>query len=288
MTTPATAPGPGRPPLTPARRWVLAIGVVLSLVLIAWGALMLVNLLGRTTEERSATLPATGGRLVVSSSGGAVRVVSADVDDIRVVSRLRYGLSAPRLRQDSGPDGVHLAASCPWYSSYCSVDYEVTVPTGMAVRADSSGGSITVRGISGAVETASSGGSITVADSTGGVRARSSGGSVTVSAATGSVDLESSGGSILGDRLRAGEVHAESSGGGVRLIFAVPPDLVEASSSGGGVEVLLPRVAGGYRVDASSSGGDRVVEVPTDPASAREVSARSSGGDVRVLSADDG
>jgi hypothetical protein len=281
-------PAPRRAPLTPARRRVLAVGVVLSVVAIAWGVLQLVNVLGRTTEERSATLPATGGRLVVSSSGGSVRVTAADVADIRVVSKLSYGLSAPKLRQDAGPDGVHLDASCPWYSSWCSVDYEITVPTGMAISAESSGGSITVRGGSGAVEASSSGGSVTIADTTGSVRARSSGGSVTVRSVTGSVRLDSSGGSVLGTGLRGGEARADSSGGSVRLVFDVPPDLVQASSSGGRVEVLLPRVDGGYRVDASSSGGSQVVEVPTDPASTRRITVHSSGGSARVLSTEAG
>jgi hypothetical protein len=267
---------------------VLAVGVVLSVAAIAWGAFQLVNLLGRTSEDRSATLPATGGRLVVSSSGGSVRVVTGDVTDIRVVSHLEYGLSAPRLRQDAGPDGVRLDASCPWYSSLCSVDYEIIVPTGMAVSAESSGGSINVRGVTGAVEAGSSGGSITVTDATGSIRAHSSGGSITVNSSTGAVDLDSSGGSIVGTGLRGGQARAESSGGGVRLVFDVPPDLVEATSSGGDVEVLLPRVAGGYRVDASSSGGDQTVDVPTDPASTRRVTVQSSGGDARVLSTEAG
>jgi hypothetical protein len=281
-------PAPRRAPLTPARRWVLAVGVVLSVAAIAWGALQLANVLGRTTEERSATLPATGGRLVVSSSGGSVRVTAADVGDIRVVSKLRYGLSAPKLRQDSGPDGVHLDASCPWYSSWCSVDYEITIPTGMAVWAESSGGSITVRGGSGAVEVSSSGGSVTVADAAGSVRAHSSGGGVTVRGVTGTIDLDSSGGGVLGTGLRGSEAHAESSGGSVRLTFDVPPDLVSASSGGGKVEVLLPRVDGGYRVDASSSGGDQEVGVPTDPDSARKIIVHSSGGDARVLETEAG
>jgi hypothetical protein len=275
-----------RVPLSPARRWVLAVGVVLSLVAIAWGALFLVNLLGRTSEDRSVTLPATGGQLVVSSSGGGIRVTAGDVTEIRAVSHLEYGLSAPRLRQESRSDGVHLDASCRWYSTFCSVDYDITVPTGMAIRAESSGGSITVRGVTGAVDTSSSGGSITVAQTTGSVRARSSGGGVTVQASNGPLELESSGGGILGTGLRGGQAHAESSGGSVRLIFDTAPETVEASSSGGKVEVLLPPVDGGYRVDASSSGGTQVVEVPTDPASTRRVTVRSSGGDARVLPTD--
>jgi hypothetical protein len=275
---------PPRAPLSPTRRWVLGIGVVLSVATIAWGALLLVDLLGRTSEDRSTTLPATGGRLVVSSSGGDVRVAAGDVADVRVLAHLRYGLSAPRLVQEATADGVHLDASCPWYSSFCSVDYEITVPARLAVRAESSGGSITVRGVSGAVNTDSSGGSITVADTTGSVRARSSGGGITISSAAGPVELDTSGGDVVATGLR-GDAAAESSGGSVRLVFDAPPTSVRASSSGGHVEVLLPRVEGGYRVDASSSGGDHAIGVPTDPASSRRVVVRSSGGDARVLMA---
>jgi len=263
---------------------VLGLGVVLSLLVIAWGVLLLVDLLGRTSEDRSATLPATSGQLVVSSSGGGIRVAAGDVSDVQIVTHLRYGLSTPRLRQEARPDAVYLAASCPWYSNYCSVRYEITVPRTMAVRAESSGGSVSVRGVSGSVETDSSGGSITVTDTTGSVRARSSGGGITISSAGGSLDLDTSGGGVVATGLR-GDARASSSGGGVRLIFDTPPQSVTANSSGGNVEVFLPRVAGGYRVDATSSGGDQVIEVPTDPASTRRIMVRSSGGDARVLTA---
>ena len=280
MSTQVSAP---RRPRGAARRWVLGVGVALSLVAIAYGVLMLVNLLGRTTEERRSVLPATGDRLVVSSSGGDVRVVGGAVDDVQVVTRLRYGLGRPRLEQSAGPGGVRLSASCPWYGSICSTDYEITVPARFAVEADSSGGSITVQAVSGPVGAESSGGSITVREARSAVRASSSGGSVAVTDVTGAVDLSSSGGGITGEQLSGAAARAESSGGTVRLGFAAPPQLVDASSSGGGVEIRLPRVEGGYRVDASSSGGDRRVDVPTDPASARRVTASSSGGDVRVM-----
>lgn len=280
-----TVTAPPRAPLSPARRWVLGVGVVLSVVVIAWGALQLITILGRTSEDRTATLPATGGQLVVSSSGGGIRIAVGEVSDIRVVAHVEYGLARPGLRQDSGPDGVYLDASCRWFDNLCSVDYDITVPTGLAVRAESSGGSITVRGVSGDIDARSSGGSITVADASGAVRARSSGGSVTVASATGDVDLDTSGGSVTGTGLR-GDARAESSGGSVRLTFDAPPRSVQASSSGGRVEVRLPRVDGGYRVDATSSGGREVVEVPTDPTSERQIRVRSSGGDARVLLAD--
>jgi len=280
-----TQPAPPRGPLSPARRWVLGVGVALSLIAIAYGVLLLVNLLGRTSEERRSVLPATGDRLVVSGSGGSVRVVGGAVDEVQVVVKLRYGLGRPRVEQSSGPDEVRLSASCPWYASFCSADYEITVPARFAVDAHSSGGAVTVQAVSGAVAADSSGGGITVREAGGEVRADSSGGGITVADAAGAVNLRSSGGGITGERLRGSEARAESSGGSVRLGFATPPQVVEASSSGGGVEIRLPPVEGGYRVDASSSGGDRSVDVPTDPASSRRVNATSSGGDVRILPA---
>lgn len=283
-TAPPVQPGPQqRVPLSPARRWVLGVGLVLSLAAIGWGALNLISVLGRTTDQRSATLPATSDRLSVHSSGGAVRVTGGDVTDVRITTKLRYGLGEPRLTQESGPDGIRLEASCPWWSSICSTSYEIVVPRRFEVKAESSGGSVTVRGVTGRVEASSSGGSIRLLEVSGPVSANSSGGGVTVDGAGGSVQLHSSGGSITGNALRATHVRADSSGGGVRLTFAVPPDLVNAESSGGSVQVSVPDVAGGYRVDATASGGSRTVEVPIDPDSPRLISADSSGGSVRVL-----
>ena len=65
-----TGTAPSRAPLSPARRWVLAVGVVLSVLAIAWGALLLINLLGRTTEDRSGTLPVPGCRASERSRPG--------------------------------------------------------------------------------------------------------------------------------------------------------------------------------------------------------------------------
>jgi hypothetical protein len=288
MTTAPPAPPSHRMPMRPARRWILGVGAVLSLAAIGYGLLMVINLLGRTSEERTATLPTTGQRLVVDSSGGSIRVTGGDVPDVRITTKLTYGLAEPKLVQEAGPDGIRLDSSCAWWSFICSTSYEVVVPPGFEVRAASSGGSIAIADLAGRLEASSSGGSIAMSDTTGPIRATSSGGGIRVAGARGPLDLRSSGGSITGDALRAAEVRARSSGGSVRLTFAAAPDLVSADSSGGSVQLLLPPVAGGYRVDAVSTGGSRTVAVPTDPASTHRIDARSSGGPVRVLPIPDG
>lgn len=284
MTTAVTPPEvPARPPLRRARRWVLGVGLVLSLVAILWGVLLMINLLGRTTETTTSTLRSTSDLLTVSGSGGDIRIVGGDVPDVRVTTTVTYGLGKPGLRQDDGPDGVHLGVSCPWWSFVCSSSYDIVVPRRFAVQAQSSGGSIEVNDVTGRLEVESSGGSITARGVAGAVRATSSGGSVRLEDVGGPVDLHSSGGSITGTGLRGAEATAESSGGGVRLQFATAPQRVEATSSGGSVDVQLPRVDGGYDVDADVSGGSQSIGVPTDPDSARKIAARSSGGSVRVV-----
>jgi hypothetical protein len=289
MTAQLSPPdAPRRVPLRPARRWVLAVGVVLSLAAIAWGVLLMINLLGRTTETTSSTLRPDRPVLTVSAAGGGIRVTGGDVSDVRITTRLTYGWGKPRITQESGPDGIRLDISCPWWTFVCGASYDVVVPRAFEVRADSSGGSVIVRDLSGRLEATSSGGSITASNVTGPVRADSSGGAIILDGAGGPLDLHSSGGGIRATGIRGAEVSAGSSGGGIRLEFATPPDRVTADSSGGGVELLLPAVTGGYDVEASSSGGGRTVDVPTDSASTRKVTARSSGGSVKVLPTDDG
>lgn len=280
-------PPPAKTRLTPARRWVLGIGVVLSLALIGQGLLSMINWLGRTTETSTQTLRPETSAISIRTSGGAITVAGGDVSEVRVTTRLTYGLGRPRLVTETGPDGLELRVSCPWFAFTCSAEYDVVVPRAYTVRAQSSGGGIRVRDVA-RLDADTSGGGITASGITGGVSADTSGGSVTLDDVSGPLDLHSSGGGITANGVRGGTAMAGSSGGAVRLRFATAPDRVDVDSSGGGVEVTVPRDGGPYRVNASSSGGNEVVQVPTDPGSSREITAHSSGGSVRVLLADDG
>lgn len=245
MTT--VAPPPPRAPLSPARRWALGVGVVFSLALISYGVLMLVGLLGRTTEDRRSTLPATADRLVVTTDSGDLRVTAGDVEQVEIVARLRFGLREPELTQESGPGGVRLSASCGWLGFSCSVDYEVTVPRRFAVEADSSAGDVTVRGL------------------------------------RGDVRLHSSAGDLRGEDLRGSTVTAESSAGDIQLSFAEPPRDVQVDTSAGDVRVAVPDVLGGYRIATDTSAGDVSLRVGDSPDSARRVRIETSAGDVTVL-----
>ena len=191
-----------RAPLSPARRWVLAVGVVLSVLAIAWGALLLINLLGRTTEDRSAHAardrrPAGGVELRRRRPDHR----PATSPDIRVVAHLEYGLSAPRLRQESGPDGVHLDASLPVVLQLLLRGLRRHRAHRDGGQADSSGGSVTVRGRVRRHRHESSGGSITVIARDRQCPGAQLGRQRHGQRVTGGVDLNSSGGGIVGNRV---------------------------------------------------------------------------------------
>ena len=173
-----------------------------------------------------------------------------------------------------------------------SLHFEIQVPRQTAVNLQSSGGGIRVSNLQGETWLRSSGGAVRAADLVGAVDAKSSGGGVEVQRVRGDVRIASSGGGVSAEQI-TGDVDAESSGGGVD-VKAVSGD-VDASSSGGGVHLdgiggratahssggpvtamlAADNTAGG---SFSSSGGGVRVEV--DPGARLSIDASSSGGSV--------
>jgi hypothetical protein len=273
--------------LTGAQKALLAAGGVAAFVLIGWGVWTLVNLFGQTSYQRELTLAAASGRLEVDLPG-RITVEPGPGPDVRVVETVRSGTFRPKLSEEETADGLAVRADCAWFTANCAVDAVITVPANLSVDAVSSGGDITVHGLTGRVHLDSSGGGIDAAGLTGPVELSSSGGEITATGLTGPAELDSSGGGVRASDLGSREVTAHSSGGSVQLAFNTPPERVIADSSGGGVEIGLPRVEGGYHVDADSSGGETQTGVQTDPASPRLIDAHSSGGDVRIVTASPG
>jgi Putative adhesin len=273
--------------LTGPQKALLAVGGVAAFVLIGWGAWTLVNLIGQTSYQRELTLAVASGRLRVDLPGG-IKIEPGSGPGVRVVETVRYGTFRPKLREEETADGLAVRADCPWFTANCAVDAVITVPANLSVDAVSSGGDITVHGLTGRVHLDSSGGGIDASGLTGPVVLSSSGGEITATRLTGPAELDSSGGGVRASELGSSEVTARSSGGDVQLAFDTPPDRVIADSSGGGVEVGLPQVEGGYQVRADSSGGETQTDVQTDPSSPRLIDAHSSGGDVRIVTASAG
>lgn len=141
--------------------------------------------------------------------------------------------------------------------SKLNISFKVQVPTEMSSKFQSSGGSISVDGLTGDQEIATSGGSIQVVNSAGYVNTHSSGGSLRVENFDGNVDVQSSGGSVKVNQL-TGNLNVNTSGGSVNLEEI--NGSISANTSGGSIKALLTNVE--KELTMKSSGGSITAIVP--------------------------
>lgn len=270
---------------SPARRLWLTAGSILALAIVAYGVLVLVNLLAWTRSTETIRVAGLEGvqRIRIDGDAGGVELTGTDATEVSGRVRLDATLSKPSHEEYVEDGTLVLHSSCPTFNVVmCGVRYELNIPRGMVIEADVSGGGLTIVGVDGAITADSSGGGMELTDVSGALRLASSGGGITVTGASGPVVASSSGGGVRLRDTTSKDVQVDSSGGGVDVAFRTAPDRMRADSSGGGVTVELPQGDIAYRVDSKSSGGSNDVEVRTDPASPHDIYVRSSGGSVRV------
>ena len=221
-----------------------------------------------------------GGRLVVDSSEGSVRVsgstesgaqviVTTNRDDINQLFDFNY-------EEHAGEVKITARRRHPWgwnLGHGINLHFEVTVPQETSVEVKTGGGSVEVSRIKRETELDTSGGSIRASDLGANLRAHTSGGGIQLEEVGGNARVDTSGGDIRAGSL-GGSLEARTSGGSIDL-RAVKGDLL-AHTSGGSIRV---EDAGG-RVNADTSGGSVDVSFARGNSHGGEV--ESSGGGVRV------
>jgi len=241
-------------------------------------------------ETAGGSVTVTGG-----ASTGARIVVTSERDRAAVEERYTFEFSSEggqaRVINKRRGSGGFFGGWFDWGRGI-GLHFEIQVPRQTRVDLHSSGGGLRVSNVEGTARLRSSGGAVRAFDMAGDVDARSSGGGVEVRRVRGDLRLGSSGGRVTAEAI-TGDVTAESSGGGVE-VSEVSGD-VDASSSGGGVHLdgIGGRVTAGSSggpVTAvlaanntqggtfSSSGGG--VRVDVDPGARLSIDASSSGGSV--------
>lgn len=153
-----------------------------------------------------------------------------------------------------------------------NISFKIYTAQQIDTRLNTSGGSITLRDVSGTQNFSTSGGSLDVDNAAGTIRGRTSGGSIIIKDSRDNIDLATSGGSINATDC-TGKLYLRTSGGSLTLSNlkgeveagtsggSVQGDLVEgalkAHTSGGNVH--LKRISGS--LDASTSGGNMSIEM---------------------------
>ncbi|WP_402468659.1 DUF4097 family beta strand repeat-containing protein [Isoptericola aurantiacus] len=300
---PPTAP-PGVPPVAPEPRRspaggvLLVVGIVLGGLLVAWGALHLVDWATSSTTTTHESYPADGPVELVADGEVTVRAAD-DVTGVEVDAVARGGLATPDYAARTDGDALVVDHRCPawtWFSWTCAGELHAVLPAGTEVTVRSSNGDVRASGPVGDLDLRSSNGDVEAADLTGDLTATSSNGDVDVTRVAGDVDVESSNGRVDVVEVGGGAV-AESSNGDVE-VRDVGGD-ADARSSNGDVDVagaggdVFARTSNGdatvvgdgeaVALTIDTSNGEEIIEGPTDPEALRTVEIHSSNGDVAYL-----
>ncbi|MDE3182365.1 MAG: hypothetical protein KGM16_03000 [Bacteroidota bacterium] len=176
------------------------------------------------------------------------------------------------------------------WTNALSFSFMIYVPANVSTNLKTSGGNITLSGLSGNQDFATSGGNLELNELSGKIKGRTSGGNIYLKNCKDELNLATSGGNIMGKN-SSGQIHLSTSGGSIQL-----KDLdgnIDASTSGGNVEAesikgeLAARTSGGNvslqklncSVKTSTSGGNIDVSIETP---GKYVSINNSGGQVRL------
>ncbi|ASW56251.1 DUF4097 family beta strand repeat-containing protein [Plantactinospora sp. KBS50] len=219
---------------------------------------------------------ATFTTIVIKPGAGDVAVRTGTVDETTIKRIVRYRGDEPAdpgYRVDGS--SLLLITDC---GRLCTVSYEVTAPTGVAVSGSSGSGDIDLRGVS-TVEVELGSGNVTVQDASGDVQVRTGSGNIAVSRAGGAVALYAGSGTVTGTELGGGAVRAQAGSGNVDLRLATA-NSVQARSGSGSVQIAVP--PDHYRVHADSGSGSRDVTVTDEPAASLLIDARTGSGNLSV------
>jgi Putative adhesin len=262
----------------PRRRggW-LGVGLLLAVVMIAFGSTDVVSLLAHEPFDRSRVWAGPVRSLDLSVGDGSVTVVGAERTGAVVDATGNQGLEKPSDNESLTDGRLSIRSSCRLGrdhllrgallnsgDTWCNLNYRITVPYGTAVTAHSGDGDVKVSGLTGALNLSSGDGDVLVAGGDGTLRLSSGDGDVHVS----------------GSHSR--QVTATSGDGDIDVELLTVPTQVTAHSGDGDVAVTVPPGPDLYQVTAHSGDGGQTTAVRTAPTSAHRIVATSGDGDVSV------
>jgi hypothetical protein len=229
---------------------------------------------------RTVTVAATVTSLSVVSYGSPIQVTTGPVRQVTVRESINYapGDSAPPAVTDQVSNGrLTLAApACP--TAGCSVGFTVTVPSSVAVTADSDGGAITVANAAGA-SLNSGGGSVQASNINGPLTISADGGGITVSRVTSPIgtNLDSGGGPIDVSQID-GPLTVSGEGGGITAAGISSPTGTNLDSGGGpitaaGIDGPLSVTGEGGSITVNGLTGDLQADTGGGPFSGQAIAA---------------
>jgi hypothetical protein len=192
---------------------------------------------------RSYTLPANVRTLKVNNEAGAVRVTATRGSaQIRVVEQ---PTGNPTSHHNVSGSTATIGSSCAGVHISCHMDYQVTMPAGVALDVAGDVGLVTLQG------------------------------------GPDKAHIKTAAGKVSGTDLGRGSYTVETQAGQVDLTFASAPALVKVTTDAGAIHVSVPGNAA-YRISASSGIGTTDVALPNDASAANVIDLHAQIGEVSL------
>jgi DUF4097 and DUF4098 domain-containing protein YvlB len=245
---------------------------------------------GRNTEHDDANVDQTFSSVRIANDSGQVKIHAGGPSKVRRTIHFDDRKPGATFRVENN---TLVVESCK--ERNCSIDYDITVPSGTRVdgainsgsveldglasvnlKADS--GRVTMRHISGKVNLDASSGSVHIEDVADAVTVRSDSGRVTVDNARGAVSVQAESGSVEALKV-AGAVEVRSESGNVTAAVTSPQN-VKISADSGNVTVTVP--LGAYRLAVNAESGRVNSDVTNDSSGSHSLDLHTDSGDITV------
>jgi hypothetical protein len=239
--TPTPPPTPNRRPRRKRRVAAAAAGVVLVA-----GAGTALALGGGNTVDQHATYRHEITALDIDAVGDVSVVSGAPAGSVEVTRRIRvgWGSSASSVGNETWQGSTLMVR--PNCSGSCDIDYEIRVPSGVAVTAHTGSGDIELLG------------------------------------GLGTVTLQSGSGDVQAD-VATTSFTSRTGSGDMELRFRSAPDELAANSGSGDVDIRLPPFER-YALETNTGSGDIALDVAQESSSSHHVQVRTGSGDISIQS----
>lgn len=269
--------------MTTSRRAALAIGAPLAILIIGWGAVTEIAWAGQGSYPVSLSIPVHGRTATIAVDSGQLRVGPAAGDALQLTGTAHYALVRSRVTWTSTASGVSVRSQCEFPTGPCSFNFQVAVPAGRRAVVSDGSGDVTLSRLAGPVRVGDDSGDVHATALSGGVTIVDHSGDIFGSALSGpQVVVQNQSGNITISGLASPDVSVSDESGDVRLTFTKVPDKVRILDQSGNITVVLPRGNTAYNVTASTSSGQRSVNVPISSSSPHVITVTDQSGDITI------
>jgi DUF4097 and DUF4098 domain-containing protein YvlB len=182
--------------------------------------------------------------VIIDGGSSSITVTGSDRGTILVSQQASYSKTAPATSRRVADGTLTLSYSCGG-QLVCSVQYDVQVPRGVAVRASSRTGSITLTSL------------------------------------TGDVTAQTDAGLITTNDLSSATVALKSNAGGIIAAFSAVPGSLSAATNIGSISITVPTTVS-YQIHTHTYLGSSTVRVTKNPASRHVITASSDLGSISI------